>query len=274
MQVQDHRLVLDNGDPVRFEASPNQGGALKPRFLVMHYTAGRDAESSIRWLTRSDARASAHLVIARDGAITQLVPFDRVAWHAGPSRWQGVSGLNHHSIGIELDNAGLLERKGERWCAWFGTAYPAEEVMEAPLRGSSRICGWHLYTPEQLDVALEASRAIIHAYGLRELLGHDDISPGRKFDPGPAFPMGSFRAKLFGRAEDEAPTYATTVNLNIRRGPGTHHDRLDVSPLPKGTPLEVLREDGSWRQVNVRGEVQGQRDIQGWVHGDYIRRSD
>ncbi len=274
MKVRDHRLVLDNDEPVRFEASPNQGGAMTPRFLVMHYTAGRDADSSIRWLTRSDARASAHLVIARDGAITQLVPFDRVAWHAGPSRWQGVSGLNRHSIGIELDNAGQLERKGGRWRAWFGAAYSDEEIMEAPLRGSGRMCGWHLYTPEQLDVALEASRAIIHAYGLQELLGHDDISPGRKFDPGPAFPMGSFRAKLFGREEDDSPTYVTTVNLNIRRGPGTHHDRLDVGPLPKGTPLEVLREDGSWRQVNVRGEIQGQRDIQGWVHGDYIRRSD
>lgn len=274
MKVENHRLLLDNGEPVRFEATPNQGGALKPRFLVMHYTAGRDAESSIRWLTRPDARASAHLVIGRDGAVTQLVPFDRVAWHAGPSRWDGVSGLNQHSIGIELDNAGLLERKGDRWRAWFGNAYPEEEVMEARHRHSDRVCGWHIFTPEQLDVALEASRVIIQAYGISELLGHDDISPGRKLDPGPAFPMAPFRAKLFGRAEDEAPTYATTVNLNIRRGPGTHHERLELGPLPRGTVLEVLREYGSWRLVNVRGEVQGQRDVQGWVHGDYIRRSD
>lgn len=273
MNIVDH-ILHDDDRPVNLVESPNRGGRLEPRYLVIHYTAGRDAAGSIRWLSDEAARASAHLVIARDGTVTQLVPFDQVAWHAGVSRWNGVQGLNRHSIGIELDNAGKLERKGGRWCAWFGDAFEEDEVMVATHRHDDRPCGWHLYPPAQLDATLEVARALIRTYGLREVLGHEDISPGRKSDPGPAFPMGSFRARLLGRSEDRAPLYETTVALNIRRGAGTGFDKLDASPLPPGTPLEILDERGSWKLVNVMGEVGGEGDVQGWVHGRFIRLAD
>lgn len=60
----------------------------------------------------------------------------------------------------------------------------------------------------------------------------------------------------------------------IRRGPGTQHEPLPVSPLAGGTHLDVLREQGSWRLVDVMGDVNGAQDVQGWVHGRYIRRMD
>jgi N-acetylmuramoyl-L-alanine amidase len=273
MNVTDHRLHGDERTEVPFAASPNLGAALEPRYLVMHYTSGGSARSAVSWLCNEDARASAHLVIGRDGSVTQLVPFDRVAWHAGPSRWEGITGLNHHSIGIELDNAGRLQRQGGSWRAWFGKVYPDEDVMEAVHRHEATPCGWHLFTREQLDATLRVAEAILRAYpGIRDILGHDDISPGRKVDPGPAFPMESIRARLFGRAEDRMPSFATITALNIRRGPGTRHDTLPLSPLPTGTRLDVLREQGSWCLVDVVDEVAGAQDVQGWVHGRYIQR--
>ncbi|MEX2570993.1 MAG: N-acetylmuramoyl-L-alanine amidase [Gemmatimonadota bacterium] len=274
MKVLRHRLQTDDGEAVSFRRSPNVGGALDPKYLVMHYTAGRSAADSIAWLTNSEARASAHLVIGRDGSITQLVAFDRVAWHAGASSWEGVVGLNGHSIGIELDNAGRLTRQGGRWRAWFGDTYPDDEVMEAVHKHESEPSGWHTYTPEQLDAALHVSRTIVSKYGLRDIIGHDDISPHRKSDPGPAFPMANFRARIFGRLEDELPLYETTVALNIRTGPGTHFDKLPASPLPTGTSLDVLGAEGTWRLVDVVDPTDGEPDIQGWVHGGYLRRVD
>jgi N-acetylmuramoyl-L-alanine amidase len=276
MQIVSHRLHTPEGEPIPFVATPNQGGSLTPRYLVMHYTAGTGAKASINWLANSAARASAHLVIGLDGTVTQLVPFDRVAWHAGPSRWDGLSGLNAHSIGIELDNAGRLERKGGRWCAWFGTALPDEEVMVGTHKHESRECGWHLYPAVQLDAALRVAEALVAAYELRDVVGHEDISPGRKTDPGPAFPMGSFRAHLLGRAEDALPVFRTRTALNIRIGPGTGNECLQGSPLPAGTRLEVLEEKGDWRFVNVMesgGTDSGtQGDVQGWVHGGFVER--
>jgi N-acetylmuramoyl-L-alanine amidase len=271
MKIQRHRLQADPGAAFDFQASPNVGDRFEPRYLVMHYTAGRSTAESVRWLCARAAGASAHLVIGRDGSVTQLVPFDRVAWHAGPSRWQGLTGLNQHAIGIELDNAGRLTRQGGAWRAWFGATYTDDEVMEATHKHETVSSGWHVYTPEQIDRSLEVAAALIRAYDLEDVLGHEDISPGRKSDPGPAFPMASFRSRLLGRRDDAPPRFAASAALNIREGPGTMHAKLAMSPLPPGTEVEVLRESGVWRFVDVVGEVGGDHDVQGWVHGDYLR---
>lgn len=270
MKILRNKLCNDDGSPYPFVKSPNTGGKIDRRYLVVHYTAGRNSESSVNWFTDPKSGASAHLVIGRDGAITQIVPFDTAAWHAGVSSWHGLNGLNEYSIGIELDNAGKLVRHGNKWRAWFGVDYEEDDVIVATHKNESDSAGWHLFTPVQLEVALETSLVIMRHYDLSDIIGHDEIAPGRKSDPGPAFPMGSFRSRLLGRAKEEEIRYETITELNIRTGPGTQHGSLEVSPLPIGTTVEVLREQGSWRLVDVIGEVKGQMDIQGWVHGRYL----
>jgi N-acetylmuramoyl-L-alanine amidase len=275
MIVKDHRLCRDDGTPVPFVASPNVGGKVQPLYLIMHFTAGRAAKESVQWLTQKQAKASAHLVIGRDGGVTQLVPFDRVAWHAGKSRWLNLTGLNAYSIGIELDNAGLLKRQGGAWTAWFGDTYDPRDVVEAAHQHETTVRGWHAYTAPQLDAAVEVGLALMKEYAFRDVLGHDDVAPQRKVDPGPAFPMASFRARLLGRADDgERAVFVTTTELNIRTGPGTEHGKLDVSPLPAATPVDLLERSGNWVRVEVLGAVKGQNDIEGWVHGRYLAARD
>jgi N-acetylmuramoyl-L-alanine amidase len=252
--------------------SPNQQGKVQHEYLVMHYTAGRTAEGAVKWLVNPQARASAHLVIGRDGSITQLVRFDRIAWHAGFSRWEGREGLNQYSIGIELDNAGRLTRHGDQWRAWFGVDYAPTEVIEAVHKNETDLWGWHTYPPVQLEVALEVANALMSKYNLYDVIGHEDIAPGRKSDPGPAFPMDSFRAHLLGRQENTGVQYETIANLNIREGPGTQHATLTKKPLPVGTRLEIVRREGLWALVNVLVEIEGLMDLEGWVHTHYVQR--
>ena len=250
MKVLNHRLHADDGEPVAFVRSPNQSsGIIAPEFLVMHYTAGGTASSSVSWLTNPAARASAHLVIGRDGAITQLVAFNRKAWHAGRSSWAGRNGLNSFSIGIELANAGPLKRSGDGWKTAWGKPVDPTNVLEATHKNSTSPRGWEDYPEAQLLVALEVVMMLARRYGLQDVLGHDDIAPTRKFDPGPAFPMDSFRGAFLGREEDDEDAFVTTTALNIRTGPGTHRDKLSQSPLPTGTRLAVVAESGVWREV-------------------------
>lgn len=272
MKIDGDRLHDDDGLELPFEESPNTSGSLTPRYLVMHYTAGASARHSINWLINPDARASAHVVIGRNGTVTQLVPFDRVAWHAGRSSWEGIVGLNRHSIGIELDNAGKLRRQGGVWRSWFGQDYPDAEVMEATHPNEAMPTGWHVYTQVQLDAAFELAHLLVRRYGLLDVLGHEDISPFRKTDPGPAFPMANFRSRIFGREDGSPELLESTAHLNIRVGPGTGHDRLPASPLAPGTAVEVLNRAGVWAMVDVVGETSGEGDVQGWVHGGYLRR--
>jgi len=197
MKIIQHRLCTDDGAAYPFILSPNFSGEVQHEFLVIHYTAGRDAQSAINWLTNPERKVSSHLVIGQDGSITQLVPFDKIAWHAGRSEWKGYTNLNQYSLGIELDNAGFLTRHNNRWLSWLKDEYDDSEVIEAVHKHETQPRGWHIFTPEQIGAASEVAKLLINHYNLHDVVGHDDIAPGRKLDPGPAFPMESFRARLF-----------------------------------------------------------------------------
>jgi N-acetylmuramoyl-L-alanine amidase len=266
MKIKNHRLMNDDGSPCPFVKSPNVGGSVQHKFLVMHYTAGASAQESVEWMASPKAKASAHVVIGRDGSVTQMVPFDRVAWHAGISSWEGFEGINQYSLGIEMDNAGQLTRVGDRWRAWFGADYDNSQVIEAVHKFQSKPSGWEIYTPQQIDSALQVAGLLIGTYGLREVIGHEDIAPGRKCDPGPAFPMASFRAKLMGRADDQPVVYETTTDLNIRSGPGMQFSTLTGSPLPSKTQVRFISAQGNWWQV----DVPQQGDLEGWVNSHYL----
>ena len=268
LSIKSHRLV---GDGVSFRATPNHGGELKPRYLVFHYTAGRSAESSVESLCtrKPQGNASAHLVLARDGRIVQLVPFDIVAWHAGVSQWNGMVGLNQASIGIEMDNAGAMSRVGDKFVAWFGKEYAANEVMLAEHKHGGGIRPWHAYTEVQIERALELAQLLVNHYSLEGVLGHEDIAQGRKQDPGPAFPLASIASCALGRTSDLPMRYSVTADtLNIRKGPGAAFDPV-APPLRKGTVVLLLQPADRWSKV----EVEGPTDIEGWVNNSFIART-
>ncbi len=197
--VHNHRL-LKAGTPVAFHASPNQGGAVKRSYLILHYTAGATGAGAVSWLTNPKAKASAHLVLDRNGSVTQLVPFDRIAWHAGESKWGSIVGLNAHSIGIEIVNRGKLRRsEAGDWKDWSGRAVPPDEVVVAQHKHESAPAGWHTFTEEEIEEVVEIGLALHEKYEFLDVLGHEDIAPVRKVDPGPAFPLASIAAKILGR---------------------------------------------------------------------------
>jgi AmpD protein len=106
-------------------------------------------------------RVSAHFLIRRTGELLQFVPCTRRAWHAGVSEWRGRSGCNDFSIGIEL-----------------------EGTDEVP------------YTELQYRVLAQLARALQSAYPIGAIVGHSDIAPERKTDPGPSFDWTRFRDSI------------------------------------------------------------------------------
>lgn len=164
------------------------GGSDMPirRFLVIHFTAGASAKSSIDfWRTPEAKGASAHIVIDRDGKIYQCRPFNKTCGHAGKSKWKGFSNLNDCSIGIELANAGDDPALAKRW-----TKLP---LLKAVHKHGSPIKEWEAYPQAQLDACKALSQVLCERYNLDDVIGHDDIAPDRKNDPGPAFPMQKLR---------------------------------------------------------------------------------
>ncbi|HMR82496.1 MAG TPA: N-acetylmuramoyl-L-alanine amidase [Niabella sp.] len=272
MRISQHKLVAENGEAaVSFVNSPNQSGVITPAYLIIHYTAGGSAQSSINWFQNPGANASAHLVIGLDGKITQMVPFNKKAYHAGVSSWAGLSGLNSYSIGIELDNPGKLKRVGNKWVSWFGVEYPESKVIVAKHKNQDTESGWHIFTPVQIEACIKVSLAIYSHYKLKDILGHDDIAPGRKEDPGPAFPMGSFKSRVMGRHDDHAAMFKTTgEGVRFRTGPGLNYDV--AGKLKKGVKVEFIDNVMDWFHVKLAQPVAGISEPEGWVHSSLLGR--
>lgn len=196
MDILNHRLV--DCQAVHLTCSKNTRALKDPDTIVLHYTAGRNAQSSALYLCRPDVGASAHLVIARDGEIIQLVPFNIEAWHAGRSFYRGRANLNHYSIGIELDNLGKLHREGERFLAECGAEVMPSEVY-AHYAGN-KLTYWHKYTDAQVKTLHEVCHLLATTYPICNILHHSDITP-RKVDPGPALPEITVEDVLLGWSE-------------------------------------------------------------------------
>jgi N-acetylmuramoyl-L-alanine amidase len=264
MQIKNHKLLN-----VDFKPSPNTGGPIAPDSIVIHYTGGSSASSAISWFENPDSRVSAHIVIARDGTITQMVPFNVKAWHAGPSAYGGRSGFNNFSIGIELDNAGILTRRENGFMAAFGRSYPAGEVVKLKHRNEAFERYWHTYTEQQIEQTETLCRLLIQTYNIKLIVGHEEIAPGRKTDPGPAFPLDKLREKILlsDRDVDEGIPMAKSGTvavdkLNFRTQPGKDSE-LVSRPLTRGTEVRIIDSRGEWFQVEV--------SLSGWVHGRYIK---
>jgi N-acetylmuramoyl-L-alanine amidase len=127
--------------------------------LVLHYTGMRTAEEALARLCDAQARVSAHYTIDRDGSVYRHVPEERRAWHAGVSFWAGERNVNARSIGIELVN-------------------PGHEFGYLPYPGA------------QIDSLIELARGILarHPIPPHRVVGHSDVAPSRKMDPGELFP--------------------------------------------------------------------------------------
>lgn len=194
------RIVKDKLADVLYAPSPNIGGTIKPTLLVMHYTGSSSMAGAVSWLRNPAAKASAHVVIGRNGEIQQLVPFNVKAWHAGVSRWHGVANCNDYSIGIELVNAGLLTTRSDGTYAEAlsgHTVAKTDVVLAAHATTPNVIRPWHSYTEKQLAAATAVAAAICAEYKIKTIVGHSDIAPVRKVDPGPAFPMAKFIRSVF-----------------------------------------------------------------------------
>ena len=129
--------------------------------LVLHYTGMPDGESAIRWLANPESKVSAHYVVTMDGQVVRMVDEGKRAWHAGVAWWRGMTDINSASIGIEIVNP------GHEW-------------------------GYCNFPEAQIDALIPLIHEIKTRHGIKRgnVVGHSDVAPSRKQDPGELFPWG------------------------------------------------------------------------------------
>jgi N-acetylmuramoyl-L-alanine amidase len=129
------------------------------KFIIIHYTGMKNELLALNRLTDLNSKVSAHYFIKKDGKILNLVPDLYEAWHAGNSNWKNIQSLNRYSIGVEIQNSGH------------------ENLYEK-------------YSNKQMNSVKKLLRFLTKRYRVncKNILGHSDIAPNRKKDPGEKFP--------------------------------------------------------------------------------------
>ena len=142
-------------------------------FLIFHYTGMKYEKDAINKLTSKNSKVSSHYFIKKNGEILKIVPDLYTAWHAGVSRWKNYNSLNKNSIGIEISNSG-------------------------------HNFNYNVFTKKQINSIYKLSKYLIKKYKIRNkyILGHSDIAPERKKDPGEKFPWKYLSQKNIGYWHD------------------------------------------------------------------------
>ena len=140
----------------------------KIQFIILHYTETENLEKAIDLLTSKKRKVSCHFVVDTDGKIYNLVSESKRAWHAGESSWKGLQDMNSRSIGIEIVNPGEKKLKN----------YPKAQI--------NQLINLIHFLEEKFNIPFY------------NILGHSDIAPHRKVDPGKHFPWKALHKKKIG----------------------------------------------------------------------------
>lgn len=268
MKFSNHKIV-EGGT---YRAARKFGGKITPTVVVLHDTAGRlDQGNSADYLQTSPSGTSVQFVIERNGSIEQQVPLNRRAGHAGRSEYHGVKGVNNFSIGIEIVNPGRMTKSGpDHAVPWFKKRYDIAEHNIEFVRTEEHGAGlWMDYTEEQIVAVEELLRALFdYVPTLEDIVTHWYISPGRKSDTNPLFPLELIKARILGRddlvgqkaidAADDVEAAQGRVQidvphdtLNMRRWPSFNPNVIGA--IPDGVVVPVIRSgsfaDREWHLV-------------------------
>jgi len=139
--------------------NPKKRKASQIKFIIFHYTGMTTESASLYRLTNTQSEVSSHYLIKNNGEVVMMVPDLYIAWHAGKSYWKNFKSLNKNSIGIEISNPGHNLR-------------------------------YKKFSKKQVQSILKISKFLIRKYKIKKknILGHSDIAPNRKKDPGEKFP--------------------------------------------------------------------------------------
>jgi len=156
------------------------------KFIVIHYTGMQSVRACIKRLTSIKSKVSTHYLIDRKGKIISMVDDKNTAWHAGRSKWKNFTNLNRHSIGIELVN------KGHQF-------------------------GYENFSKKQISKLILLCKFLIKKYKIKKsnILGHSDVTPLRKKDPGEKFPWYFLSKKKIGYWYN--PSNKNIINHNMSK---------------------------------------------------------
>ena len=176
-------ITADSLKMPAYNAYTTNFGMRKPNIVVIHYTAQNSCEQTLQTFTKPATQVSAHYVICKDGTLNHMLNDYLRAWHAGAGKWGNNTDVNSSSIGIEIDNNGI------------------DSFSNAQI---NTLLGVLSFVKKEYNIPTE------------NFIGHSDVAPARKIDPGILFPWKALSEKGFGLWYNDTTAVTVPVDFNVK----------------------------------------------------------
>ena len=176
-------ITADSLKMPAYNAYTTNFGMRKPNIVVIHYTAQNSCEQTLQTFTKPATQVSAHYVICKDGTLNHMLNDYLRAWHAGAGKWGNNTDVNSSSIGIEIDNNGI------------------DSFSNAQI---NTLLGILSFVKKEYNIPTE------------NFIGHSDVAPARKIDPGILFPWKALSEKGFGLWYNDTTAVTVPVDFNVK----------------------------------------------------------
>jgi len=212
----------------------------------------------------TESKPDVHLIIDRKGEITQLIPFNKQVSGDILGSWDDTKQLKPHAIVIALENHGRLTKQLESYFSWEKTEVSKPDVFGGIHRNEDTLSYWEKYPKSQTLITEKVSQCLVTAYKVKYILGYEEVCPGLKVDPGPAFPLEIIKSKLMKEEikDVNAPKSIKSLTELINLDFIVADSGLKDLNGKEAKIINIKEKSGGWYKVNV--------DLGGFIKEEWV----
>lgn len=267
MKLIDHTLI-QNGSPLHQATSSLPSGrrrkALESVDLVIIRTSQDQLTQHTDHINEHIVEPTSHVLINRDGLIIQSIPFNEQVGKPLQGSWEGMGDLTSRSVVIALQNSGRLSKTADIYSSSCGRSFDATEVFTGIHQNEESLSYWQKFSESQIQVAEKIIRCLASTYQVKYILGNEEVCPGLKTDPGPAFPLEILRRKIMkenmlhqtGKFDGNPVTGRFDLNAILGK------QQQDASAKRAAKIVNIRKKSGGWYKVNI--------DLGGFIKEEWV----
>lgn len=273
MELVNHSLILAN-QPVLTAADSGRGEAVaiatrQPEVMesvdmILIKSGTNQLTHNTGHVNGNNVESHAHILINRDGLVSQFIPFNEKIAHPIDGSWDGTGDLASRSVTIMFENYGRLSKRGEEFVSACGQVIGTSDVFTGIHQNEESLSYWQKFTDSQVQLAEKIIRCLSSTYQVKYILGYEEVCPGLQTDPGPAFPLEIMRRKImkgsFINQSESQGMINITEQVDLSSIINSQH--IDENQKKDAKIVNIRRKSGGWYKVNI--------DLGGFIKEEWV----
>lgn len=273
MELVNHSLILtnqltyevaDSGNGEAVAIAERQPEVMESVDMILIKSGTNQLTHNTGYINGNNVESHAHILINRDGLVSQFIPFNEKIAHPIEGSWEGIKDLASKSVTIMFENYGRLVKQGEDYVSACGHTIETTDVFTGIHQNEESLSYWQKFTESQIQLAEKIIRCLSSAYQVKYILGYEEVCPGLQTDPGPAFPLEIMRRKIMKGNFINQSERPSMINIaeQVDLSSIINSQHIDDAHRKDAKIVNIRRKSGGWYKVNI--------DLGGFIKEEWV----